>query len=99
MIEVDERVYEVADEALLALIEKAKISALTPQEYAIFEAEMKRIGEAGSAECYGYDRGLEDGKKQGLDTTIKLLYESGMAIKEISERLQMSEEQVSSIVQ
>lgn len=88
MIEVDERVYEVADEALLALIEKAKISALSPQEYALFEAEMKRIGDAGSAECYGYDRGLEDGVKQGKQEEslryAKELKEEGVPIEIIS---------------
>lgn len=88
MIEVDERVYEVADEALLALIEKAKISALSPQEYALFEAELKRIGDAGSAECYGYDRGLEDGVKQGKQEEslryAKELKEEGVPIEIIS---------------
>lgn len=103
MVEVDERVYEVADAELLALIEKAKISALTPEEYAIYEAEMKAIGDAGSAECYGYDRGMEEGIakgiQQGKDITIKMLFDSGMSVPEISQRLKMEEEDVKSILQ
>ncbi|MCQ2219222.1 MAG: hypothetical protein MJZ33_12225 [Paludibacteraceae bacterium] len=62
---IDPHVYEVADEGLLELIEKARVSALTPEEYARYEAELKIIGDEGSAECYGYDRGIKEGRAQG----------------------------------
>ena len=58
MKEIDPYVLEVADEGLLELIEKARVSALTPEEYARYEAELKIISEEGSAEAYGYDRGF-----------------------------------------
>lgn len=49
-----------------------------------------------------YKRGIEDGMKQGIqqgiDCTVRLLYSSGMSIKEISERLNMTESQIGTIV-
>ena len=66
MEEIDPHVFEVADEGLLELIEKARVSALSPEEYARYEAELKIIGDEGSAEAYGYDRGVDDGIQKGM---------------------------------
>ncbi|MCQ2218273.1 MAG: Rpn family recombination-promoting nuclease/putative transposase [Paludibacteraceae bacterium] len=75
---IDPHVYEVADEGLLELIEKARVSALTPEEYAQYEAELKIIGDEGSAECYGYDRGKKEGRAEGLAEGEALGIEKGL---------------------
>ena len=111
MDRIDPSVYERADEGLLRLLEKANVANLTEEEYAQYEASMKALEDEVDMEQYGYNNGysngystgvedgMEKGIQQGISTTIKLLYKSGMSIKEISERLQTPEEQVTSIVQ
>lgn len=90
MENIDPRVYEIADESLLELIEKAKVSALTADEYAEYKRSMKEIADAGAAEAYGYERGIE----KGIATSVRLLHESGMSTDEISERMKLSSNKV-----
>lgn len=102
MDRIDPSVYERADEGLLKLLEKANIAALTEEEYAQYEASMKALEDEIDMEQHGYKRGIEDGMKQGIqqgiDCTVRLLYSSGMSIKEISERLNMTESQIGTIL-
>ncbi len=91
MENIDPRVYEVADDSLLELIEKAKVSALTEEEYAEYEQSIKEIADAGDAESYGYERGIA--------TSIRLLHESGMSTDEISERLKLTLDRVKEILE
>lgn len=69
MVNVNERVYELADEGLRRLIDKARVSALSEKEYAEYEAGMKDLSDYGTAEAYGYDngfrRGLDEGRAEG----------------------------------
>lgn len=80
MERLDPKVYERADEALLKLIEKAKVSALSPEEYAQYQAELKILSNWGTPEKYGYDRGQRDALKAVAHT----MQEKGYSIKEIA---------------
>ncbi|MBO4806938.1 MAG: hypothetical protein J5554_12970 [Paludibacteraceae bacterium] len=88
MEEIDPHVFEVADEGLLELIEKARVSALSPEEYARYEAELKIIGDEGSVEAYGYDRGVDDGIEKGMqkraEETARRMIERGFSIDDIA---------------
>lgn len=70
MVNVSDRVYELADEGLRRLIDKARVSALSEQEFAEYEAGMKDLSDYGTAEAYGYDngfrRGLDEGRAKGV---------------------------------
>ena len=70
MENLDPEIYEIADEALLKLIEKAKVSALSEAEYAQYEAELKVLSNRGTVERYGFEqgikRGLAEGRAQGI---------------------------------
>ena len=46
MYRIDPSVYECADSALLELIEKAKVSALTDEEFIRYEAGLKALEDA-----------------------------------------------------
>ena len=65
MENIDPSVYERADEGLLRLIEKAKVSALSEEEYDQYEASMKYLEDEINMEQHGYERGMEEGMKQG----------------------------------
>ena len=65
MENIDPSVYERADEGLLRLIEKAKVSALSEEEYDQYEASMKYLEDEIDMEQHGYERGMEEGLKQG----------------------------------
>jgi len=65
MENIDPSVYERADEGLLRLIEKAKVSALSEEEYDQYEASMKYLEDEIDMEQHGYERGMEEGMKQG----------------------------------
>lgn len=79
MEKIDPRVYERADEGLLKLIEKAKVSALSEAEYAQYEAELKVISNWGAPERYGFDQGMKRGLKEGLEKGLAEGLEKGMA--------------------
>ena len=63
MENIDPSVYERADEGLLRLIEKAKVSALSEEEYDQYEASMKYLEDEIDMEQHGYERGMEEGLK------------------------------------
>lgn len=65
MDRIDPSVYERADEGLLKLLEKAKVSALSEEEYDQYEASMKLLEDEIDMEEHGYKRGMEEGVKRG----------------------------------
>ena len=67
MENIDQSVYERADEGLLRLIEKAKIGVLSEKEHRIYEASLKALEDEVDMEEAGYERGLEDGRKEGIE--------------------------------
>lgn len=70
MNSTDVNTYELADEGLRRLIDKARVAKLSDQELAEYEAAMKDLSDYGTAEAYGFDngfrRGLLEGKEQGI---------------------------------
>lgn len=96
--EIDPRVYEVADEGLLALIEKAKVAALSPEEYALYLSELKAIGDASAPEWYGYERGKKEGIQEGiLQESLryaKELKDLGIPIEAIMKVSHLSREEI-----
>lgn len=110
MENIDQSVYERADEGLLRLIEKAKIGVLSEKEHRIYEASLKALEDEVDMEEAGYERGLEDGRKEGIEegrkegerqgmiSTIKILIESGLPISEISKRLKLSKEELNAML-
>ena len=85
MVNFDPKLYDRADDEFKALIDKARISALSDEEYARYEAELKILSDEGTAERYGYDRGLKEGieigdkrgLKRGIIQTAKNMKEEG----------------------
>ena len=63
---IDPKIYDRADDELKALIDKARISALSDEEYSRYEAELKFLSDEGTAERYGFDRGVKKGETIGL---------------------------------
>ena len=61
---IDEDIIAKADEGLLQLIEKAKVAALSKEEYAEYEASLKILSDDGLAEDFGYRRGKEEEAEQ-----------------------------------
>ena len=102
MENIDPSVYDRADEGLLRLIEKAKIGALSEEEYKVYEASMKILADEMDMEEHGYERGIEVGRKEGIEegrkegmiSTIKMFAEGGMPISEIARLLHLSEEEI-----
>jgi predicted transposase/invertase (TIGR01784 family) len=94
MENIDPSVYDRADEGLLRLIEKAKIGALSEEEYKVYEASMKILADEMDMEEHGYERG----KKEGMISTIKMLIESGMPFSEIANRLKISDEELNALL-
>ncbi|MCQ2230263.1 MAG: Rpn family recombination-promoting nuclease/putative transposase [Paludibacteraceae bacterium] len=85
MDKIDPSVYERADEGLLKLLKKAETNALTEEEYDLYEASMKRLEDEINMEQHGFER------------AIQLLIASGMPISEISERLNLSKDEIESL--
>ena len=71
MENIDPSVYERADEGLLGLIENAKVSALSEEEYDQYEASMKYLEDEIDMEQHGYERGMEEGLKKGTEQGLK----------------------------
>ena len=78
MVSFDPKLYDRADDELKALIDKARISALSDEEYARYEAELKILSDEGTAERYGYDRGIKEGIEIGDKRGIKRGIEIGI---------------------
>ena len=92
MENIDQSVYERADEGLLRLIEKAKIGALSEKEHRIYEASMKALEDEVDMEEAGYERGLEDGRKEGLEEGEKIGVEKGRKNNSIQIAKEMKKE-------
>lgn len=78
MEKIDPSVYERADEGLLKLLEKAKVAALSEEEYDQYEASMKALEDEIDMEEHGYNRGLEMGLEEGRKQGIKQGIEQGI---------------------
>ena len=78
MENIDPSVYERADEGLLRLIEKAKVSALSEEEYDQYEASMKYLEDEIDMEQHGYERGMEEGLKKGTEQGMEQGLKQGM---------------------
>lgn len=106
MENIDPSVYDRADEGLLRLIEKAKIGALSEEEYKVYEASMKILADEMDMEEHGYERGIEvgrkegveEGRKEGMISTIKMFVEGGMPISEIAKHLKISEDELNAML-
>ncbi|MCQ2193497.1 MAG: Rpn family recombination-promoting nuclease/putative transposase [Paludibacteraceae bacterium] len=80
MERIDPKIYDRADDELKALIDKARISALSDEEYSRYEAELKVLSDEGTAERYGFDRGVKKGESIGLVKGKAIGLEEGKAI-------------------
>ena len=78
MENIDPSVYERADEGLLRLIEKAKVSALSEEEYDQYEASLKYLEDEIDMEQHGYERGMEEGLKKGTEQGMEQGLKQGM---------------------
>ena len=92
MENIDQSVYERADEGLLRLIEKAKIGALSEKEHRIYEASLKALEDEVDMEEAGYERGLEEGRKEGLEEGRKEGLEEGRKNNSIQIAKEMKKE-------
>ena len=102
MENIDPSVYDRADEGLLRLIEKAKIGALSEEEYKVYEASMKILADEMDMEEHGYERGrkegIEEGKKEGMISTIKMFVEGGMPFSGIAKHLKITEDELNAML-
>ena len=110
MENIDPSVYERADEGLLRLIEKAKVSALSEEEYDQYEASMKYLEDKIDMEQHGYERGMEEGLKKGMKQgmeqgklegekaanlrTAKKMKQKGMDVDDIAEITGLSPKEI-----
>ncbi len=101
MENIDSSVYERADKRLLKLIEKAKVAALSEEEYNLYEASMKALEDEMDMEEHGYKRGREKGREEGiLFQSIQMAKEMirrGYSIEEIAQITQLSAEEIKGI--
>ncbi len=101
MENIDSSVYERADKGLLKLIEKAKVAALSEEEYNLYEASMKALEDEMDMEEHGYKRGREKGREEGiLFQSIQMAKEMirrGYPIEEIAQITQLSAEEIKGI--
>ena len=106
MENIDPSVYERADEGLLRLIEKAKVSALSEEEYDQYEASMKYLEDEIDMEQHGYERGMEEGLKKGTEQgklegekaanlrNAKKMKQKGMDVDDIAEITGLSPKEI-----
>ncbi len=66
MENIDPSVYERADEGLLRLIEKAKVGALSEDEYKVYEASLKELADEMDLDEHGFERGVKIGEERGV---------------------------------
>ncbi len=77
MENIDPSVYERADEGLLRLIEKAKVGALSEDEYKVYEASLKELADEMDLDEHGFERGVKIGEERGEKRGIKIGEERG----------------------
>ena len=72
MENIDPSVYERADEGLLRMIEKAKVGALSKDEYASYEASLKILADEMDMDEHGFERGFREGREEGKEEGKRL---------------------------
>ena len=77
MENIDPSVYERADEGLLRLIEKAKVGALSEDEYKVYEASLKELADEMDLDEHGFERGVKIGEERGEKRGIIIGEERG----------------------
>ena len=97
MENIDPSVYERADEGLLRLIEKAKIGALSEKEHRIYEASMKALEDEVDMEEAGYERGLEEGRKNNSIQIAKEMKKEGMSPSLIAKLTKLSLDEIETL--
>lgn len=110
MNHIDPSVYERADEGLLKLIKKAETSALSPEEYALYEASMKMLEDEMDMERHGFRRGFDQGIAEGMEKgrvegrlealrqTVLTMKQKNVPVELISEFTQLSKEEIETIL-
>ena len=106
MENIDPSVYERADEGFLRLIEKAKVGALSEDEYKVYEASLKELADEMDLEEHGFERGVKigeergekRGEEKGVKSTIKKFIEGGMPISEIAKYLHLTEDEINEMI-
>ena len=78
-------------------VSKAKQSAKTRGEYMRYEIELQRAKDYGRAE--GREEGLAEGRLEGSAPFVKLLVEQGMSVEDIAAAGNLTEEEVSAILE
>ncbi len=105
MVNFDPKLYNRADDELKALIDKARVSALSDEEYARYERELKILSDEGTAERYGYDRGLEEGLERGIQQgiergviqTAKIMKEKGLDTELIAQITKLTTSEIEAL--
>lgn len=106
MVNFDPKLYKRADAELKALIDKARVSALTEEEYQRYEAELKILSDQGTAETYGYDRGKAEGiaigKEEGIHEeairTAPMMIAEGLSIDLILQITRLTREEINALM-
>lgn len=83
MDRIDKSVYDRADEGLLRLLEKAKVAALSDEEYLRYEASMKYLEDEIDMESHGFELGMEKGREEGREEGMAEGVEKGEHNKSI----------------
>ena len=105
MYRIDPSVYECADSALLELIEKAKVSALTDEELVRYEAGLKALEDAvdfeellsdsvREAKAESFAEGRTEGKTQAQIEIAKRMLSMKMDVDTIAQISGLSVEEV-----
>ena len=102
MDRIDKSVYDRADEGLLRLLEKAKVAALSDEEYLRYEASMKYLEDEIDMESHGFELGMEKGREEGREEgehnksiqIAKSMKDKGFDIATISELTKLSLEEI-----
>ncbi|MCQ2173441.1 MAG: hypothetical protein MJZ17_11975, partial [Bacteroidales bacterium] len=97
----DESVYDRADEGLLRLIEKAKVSALSEEEQKLYDASMKLLEDEIDMEEHGYKRGKAEGRAEGKTEERQLiisnLRQAGFSNEKIAEMTKIPLEEITKL--
>jgi predicted transposase/invertase (TIGR01784 family) len=105
MYRIDPSVYECADSALLELIEKAKVSALTDDELVRYEAGLKALEDAvdfdellsdsvREAKAESFAEGRTEGKTQAQIEIAKRMLSMKMDVDTIAQISGLSVEEI-----
>ena len=101
MDRIDKSVYDRADEGLLRLLEKAKVAALSDEEYLRYEASMKYLEDEIDMESHGFELGMEKGREEGEHNKsiqiAKSMKDKGFDIATISELTKLSLEEIETL--